>query len=71
MQPHQTAGEGVGGEGAQVLDAFWALMLPFIIIFGLRFGVFTPTEAAVVAAVYSLIVAMFIYRELKKIQAGS
>ena len=33
------------------------LMLPFIIIFGLKFGVFTPTEAAVVAAVYSLIVA--------------
>jgi tripartite ATP-independent transporter DctM subunit len=40
-------------------------MLPFIIIFGLRFGIFTPTEAAVVAAVYSLIVAVFIYRELK------
>ena len=40
-------------------------MLPFIIIFGLKFGIFTPTEAAVVAAVYSLIVAVFIYRELK------
>jgi tripartite ATP-independent transporter DctM subunit len=50
---------------ASVIDAFWALMLPFIIIFGLRFGIFTPTEAAVVAAVYSLIVAVFIYRELK------
>ena len=50
--------------GRAVLDAFWALMLPFIIIFGLRFGVFTPTEAAVVAAVYSLIVSVFIYREL-------
>jgi len=46
-------------------DAFWALMLPFIIIFGLRFGVFTPTEAAVVAAVYSLLVSVVIYRELK------
>jgi TRAP-type transport system large permease protein len=51
--------------GRTVIDAFWALMLPFIIIFGLRFGIFTPTEAAVVAAVYSLIVAVFIYRELK------
>jgi tripartite ATP-independent transporter DctM subunit len=50
--------------GRVVLNAFWALMLPFIIIFGLRFGVFTPTEAAVVAAVYSLIVSVFIYREL-------
>jgi TRAP-type transport system large permease protein len=48
-----------------ILDGFWALMLPVIIILGLRFGVFTPTEAAVVAAVYSLVVAMFIYRELK------
>lgn len=50
--------------GRAVVDAFWALMLPFIIIFGLRFGVFTPTEAAVVAAVYSLLVSVFIYREL-------
>ena len=47
------------------VDGFWALMLPFIIIFGLWLGVFTPTEAAVVAAVYSLIVAVFIYRELR------
>ena len=47
------------------VQGFWALLLPFIIIFGLKFGVFTPTEAAVVAAVYSLIVAVFIYRELK------
>jgi tripartite ATP-independent transporter DctM subunit len=46
------------------LEGFWALMLPVIIIVGLKFGVFTPTEAAVVAAVYSLIVAVFIYREL-------
>jgi tripartite ATP-independent transporter DctM subunit len=46
-------------------DGFWALILPAIIIFGLKFGIFTPTEAAVVAAVYSLFVAMFIYRELK------
>lgn len=44
--------------------ASWALVLPLIIIFGLRFGVFTPTEAAVVAAVYSLFVAMVVYREL-------
>jgi tripartite ATP-independent transporter DctM subunit len=48
-----------------LVDGIWALFLPFIIIFGLKFGVFTPTEAAVVAAVYSFIVAAFIYRELK------
>lgn len=42
----------------------WALVLPFIIIFGLKFGVFTPTEAGVVAAVYSIFVSFVIYREL-------
>jgi tripartite ATP-independent transporter DctM subunit len=45
-------------------DATWALVLPFIIVFGLKFGVFTPTEAAVVAAVYALIVSVFVYQEL-------
>jgi tripartite ATP-independent transporter DctM subunit len=44
--------------------AGWALMLPLIILVGLRMGVFTPTEAAVVAAVYAFFVAAVIYREL-------
>jgi tripartite ATP-independent transporter DctM subunit len=44
--------------------ATWALVLPFIIVFGLKFGVFTPTEAAVVAAVYALFISVFVYREL-------
>jgi tripartite ATP-independent transporter DctM subunit len=43
---------------------FWALMLPVIIIGGLKFGIFTPTEAAVVAAAYALFVGAAIYREL-------
>ncbi len=51
--------------GKAVVDGFWALMLPLIIIFGLRFGIFTPTEAAVVVAVYALFVATVIYGELK------
>jgi tripartite ATP-independent transporter DctM subunit len=46
-------------------EATWALLLPVIILVGLRFGVFTPTEAAVVAAVYALFVSTVIYRELK------
>ena len=46
----------------------WALFLPVIVLVGLKFGVFTPTEAAVVAAVYALFVAVFIYRELKLTQ---
>jgi len=45
-------------------EASWALMLPLIIIVGLRFGVFTPTESAVVAAVYAMFVATAVYREL-------
>lgn len=46
-------------------EGSFALALPIVIIGGMKFGVFTPTEAAVVAAVYSFIVGMFIYRELK------
>jgi tripartite ATP-independent transporter DctM subunit len=53
---------------AQILTALrkalWALMLPVIILVGLRMGVFTPTEAAVVAAVYALFVSTVIYREI-------
>ena len=45
-------------------ESVWALGLPVIILVGLRMGVFTPTEAAVVAAVYALFVAMVVYREL-------
>lgn len=48
-----------------VIDGSWALGLPLIIIFGLKLGIFTPTEAAVVVAVYALFVATCIYRELK------
>lgn len=49
-------------------DALWALMLPVVIIGGLKFGWFTPTEAAVIAAVYSLIVGLVVYREIKPAQ---
>ena len=47
-----------------VVEGVWALMLPAIIIGGMRFGIFTPTEAAVVAVAYSLFVGVFVYREL-------
>jgi len=46
-------------------ESLWALMLPVFILVGLRMGVFTPTEAAVVAAVYALFVSTVVYRELK------
>ncbi|WP_378944247.1 TRAP transporter large permease subunit [Paracoccus sp. R86501] len=50
---------------AGLRSGFWALLLPVIIVGGIRFGVFTPTEAAVVAAVYAIFVSSVIYRELK------
>ena len=49
---------------AALKDGIWALMMPIMIIGGIRFGVFTPTEAAVVAAVYALFISTFIYREM-------
>ncbi|MBN9628457.1 tripartite ATP-independent transporter DctM subunit [Acidovorax delafieldii] len=45
--------------------AFWAMLMPLIIIGGMKTGVFTPTEAAVVAAFYALVVALFVHREMK------
>ena len=46
-------------------EAVWALGLPAIILGGIRFGIVTPTEAAVIAAVYALFVGLVIHRELK------
>jgi TRAP-type transport system large permease protein len=45
-------------------SAFWALLMPLIIIGGMKTGVFTPTEAAVVAAVYALVIAFAVHREM-------
>nr|WP_315490088.1 TRAP transporter large permease subunit [uncultured Rhodoferax sp.] len=50
------------------LKAFWAMLMPIIIIGGMKTGVFTPTEAAVVAAFYALVVALFIHREMKVVE---
>jgi len=49
---------------AALKDGFWALLLPVIIIGGIRSGAFTPTEAAVVAAVYAIVVSALVYRSL-------
>ena len=51
--------------GRATARAGWALLMPVIIMGGIRFGIFTPTEAGVVAAVYALFVGLFVYRELK------
>ena len=46
-------------------DAFWGLMMPVIILGGIYGGIFTPTEAAAVSAIYGLCVGLFIYRTLR------
>ena len=46
------------------IDAFWALLMPLIILGGIYSGIFTPTEASVVGCVYSLVIGMFVYKEL-------
>ncbi len=45
-------------------DSIWALLFPIILIVGIRFGLFTPTEAGAFAVVYALLIGRFIYREL-------
>jgi tripartite ATP-independent transporter DctM subunit len=47
------------------VNAFWAYLMAITIIGGMKMGIFTPTEAAVVAVVYALFVGLFIYREIK------
>jgi tripartite ATP-independent transporter DctM subunit len=47
------------------VEAFWGLLTVFIIIGGILSGVFTPTESAAVACIYSFLVTMFIYRDYK------
>lgn len=48
-----------------LMDGVWALVLPVVIIGGMKIGVFTPTEAAVVAVAYAMAVGRFVYGELK------
>jgi tripartite ATP-independent transporter DctM subunit len=51
--------------GTALRDGLLALGLPVLIVVGMKFGLFTPTEAGVVAAVYAILVGMFGYRELR------
>lgn len=50
--------------GRAAWDGKWALVAPFVVLGGIYGGIFTPTEAAVVATVYALFVGLFLYREL-------
>ena len=46
-------------------QAFWALMMTVIILFGIIGGVFTPTEASIVAVIYAIAIGLWVYKELK------
>ena len=57
-------GEGRLPRGTATIQAFWALLMPLVIMGGIYGGVTTPTEAAVIAVIYALIVGLFLHREL-------
>ncbi|MGC3872179.1 TRAP transporter large permease [Halomonas sp. GXIMD04776] len=45
-------------------SAFWALLMTFIILYGIIGGLFTPTEASIVASLYAFVIGMFVYKGL-------
>jgi tripartite ATP-independent transporter DctM subunit len=62
--PSRTRRASLPERARAIRDAGFALLIPIGIVGGLRFGVFTPTEAGAVAAVYATIIGAFVYREL-------
>jgi tripartite ATP-independent transporter DctM subunit len=58
--PKLTIGELLGN----LKDSIWALLFPVILIVGIRFGVFTPSESGAFAVIYALIIGKFVYKEL-------
>ena len=50
--------------GRGFIDTFWALLLTVIILYGIIGGLFTPTEASIVAVLYALVVGLFVYKQL-------
>ena len=50
--------------GSSVRKGIWALLMPIIILGGIFGGIFTPTEASAVAVVYSLIISLFVYKDM-------
>lgn len=60
VQPRSSARQILGG----FRDALWALVMTALILFGIIGGVFTPTEASIVASLYALLVGVVVYRSL-------
>ncbi|MCM3691982.1 TRAP transporter large permease [Neobacillus niacini] len=63
-KPEQVKKFNFKGVWKATSDAKWALLIPVIILGGIYGGIFSPTEAAVVAVVYALIIGKFVYKEL-------
>ncbi len=63
--PSRDKRASIGEVLKQGVESIWALLFPFGIIAGLRFGLFTPSEAGAIAVLYTILVGFFIYKELK------
>jgi len=63
-KPSRNRRANIGEVGLQLKESIWALSLPFGIILGLRFGLFTPTEAGAMTVLASILIGLFVYREL-------
>jgi tripartite ATP-independent transporter DctM subunit len=64
MPPPGTAAPGIREILHDLRDSIWALLFPVILIVGIRFGLFTPTEAGAFAVVYALVIGCFVYKDL-------
>ncbi|RZW17238.1 MAG: TRAP transporter large permease [Desulfobulbaceae bacterium] len=64
-QPSREKMASAGEIFRQFRESIWGLLLPFGIIFGIRFGIFTPTEAGAMAVLFCIIIGVFFYKELK------
>ncbi|MFY0627076.1 MAG: TRAP transporter large permease [Reichenbachiella sp.] len=53
------------------VDTFWSLLMTFIILFGIIGGVFTPTEASIIAVLYAMIIGVFVYKKLTFTNIGN
>ena len=66
-KPSRDKRASIGEIGTQLKESIWSLSLPFGIILGLRFGLFTPTEAGAMAVLASVLIGLFVYRSLRKV----
>lgn len=70
-QPSRTAWPSWGETGRVVLGAWPALFLVVVIVGGIRFAIFTPTEAGALATLVTLVIGIFVYREMRLRDVGS